>query len=165
MNMPSERSTYFLGFIFSVLLLGITFYIQRFDGFTPCPLCILQRFALISFSGFFFLGFVFGRQKFVSLFMSIFASLVSLIGILLSGRQVWLQHLPASRHEDCGASLSYLIQALPFDQVIVKIMQGTAECSKKGWDFLHLSLAEWSLIVFVILFLSSLWQVKRTLQR
>lgn len=165
MKILSERVTYLFGFLIAAGLLGMTFYLQKFDGFIPCPLCILQRITLISLCILFLLAWILGTKKIVSLFFSLLASLISLVGILLSGRQVWLQHMPKDQNADCGVSLQYLIHALPFDQVIAKILHGTAECSEKGWEFLRLSLAEWSLIWFVIFFLLCVIQLTRAVRR
>ncbi len=154
------RGIFLLGFLLTTILLGVTFYLQNYAGFVPCPLCILQRITLGVLGVIFFLGVVLPGKKWGVIFFSVLGSVVSLIGIVLSGRQVWLQHFP-SKHADCGASLQYLIQALPFDQVISKIMYGTAECSQKGWEFLHLSLAEWSLISFLGFLCICLFQIKR----
>jgi disulfide bond formation protein DsbB len=164
MNMLSHRTTYFWGSLIAFALLGMTFYLQKFDGFIPCPLCILQRVTLGTLCVIFLLGWIFSQRKWLMLVIDLLANLVSIIGILLSGRQVWLQHLPASDNADCGVSLQYLIHALPFDQIIAKIIQGTAECSQKSWEFLNLSLAEWSLICFIFFFLFCLLQTKRTVK-
>lgn len=163
MKKISLRRHYFISFIFTAVLLGITFYLQNFDGFIPCPLCILQRITLAILGIIFFVGCVFRFKQIGNILLASLASLFALIGVLLSGRQVWLQHLPPDKNADCGASLQYLIHVLPFDQVISKVLQGTAECAQKGWEFLNLSLASWSLICFIGFFIFSLFQMKRAL--
>ncbi len=165
MKLPSERATYFIGCLLTLGLLAVTYYLQKFDGFIPCPLCILQRLTFAGLGIFFFLGWIFGSRKGGAAFFGILASLIALLGILLSGRQVWLQHLPPDINADCSVSLQYLMHALPFDQFIAKIMQGTAECSQKGWEFLNLSMAEWSLIWFIGFFVLCLIQIVRALRR
>ena len=165
MTRLSERSTYLLSFLLTAGLLGITFYLQKFDGFIPCPLCILQRITLGSLYVIFLLAWLLGTKKIVSFVFALLASLISLLGILLSGRQVWLQHLPKDKNAGCGVSLQYLMHALPFKEVVAKVMQGTAECSEKGWEFLNLSLASWSLIWFVIFFGLCLIQLRRAIRR
>lgn len=163
MNKISQRKLNVIGFIIAAILIGTTFYLQQFDGFIPCPLCILQRITLGLLGIVFFIGAVFSFKKTGQIILSTFASLVALLGTFLSGRQVWLQHLPPDKNADCGASLQYLIHVLPFDQVISKILQGTAECAQKGWEFFNLSLASWSLICFIGFFIFCLYQIKRSL--
>lgn len=163
MNLTSERSTYFMGFIAILMMIGLTFYLEKYDGLIPCPLCLLQRISFSLLGAFFLLGVLISQKKSYRLFVGLMSTLMALSGLFLSGRQVWLQHLPPDSNADCGMSLQYLMKVLPFDQVMAKIMQGTAECSQKGWEFLHLSLAEWSFICFGVFFLLCLLQVKRAL--
>ena len=56
MKHVSPRTTYFTGFLAVITLLGSVAYLQAFKGFEPCPLCILQRFALILLGVVFFLA-------------------------------------------------------------------------------------------------------------
>jgi disulfide bond formation protein DsbB len=161
----STRDTYFGAFLTTIILLGVTFYLQKYDGFVPCPLCILQRFALGILGLGFLSGWIFYSKKSTTLIICTLSTAFALAGIFLSGRQVWLQHLPPDKNADCGVSLQYLINALPFDQVIAKVMRGTAECSQKGWEFLHMSLAEWSLICFLGFLLVCLYQLKEVVFR
>ena len=84
-------------------------------------------------------------------------------GILLSGRQVWLQHVPPSSLGECGASLTYMFQTLPVMKVINHVWTGGIECSQQGWTFMYLSLAEWSLLGFLGFFVFAVLQLKRSL--
>jgi len=161
MNKLSQRALYFIGFLITVLLLGVIFYLENYNGFVPCPLCILQRFVLILLGGICFLGFLLSLKKMGRIVFGFLTSLTALTGVLLSGRQVWLQHLPLDKNADCGVSLQYLLNALPFDQVVMKILHGTAECSQRGWELFGLSLAEWSLFCFTGFMLFGLLQMRR----
>ncbi len=165
MKKSSERLIYFWGLLLVVCLISATFYLQEYDGFVPCPLCILQRITFGILGVLFLLGVLFAYRRITCFFINLLAASFSLLGILLSGRQVWLQHLSPNQNSDCGVSLQYLIKALPFDQVIAKIIEGGTECSQTGWEFLHLSLAEWSLFCFILFFGFSLWQIKRSFQK
>lgn len=162
MKKLSLRTLYFMGFILTASLLCITFYLENFDGFVPCPLCILQRIILVLLGIVFLMGMLFAVKRLGNMLLSLLASVFALIGIFLSGRQVWLQHMPPDKNADCGANLQYLIHVLPFDQVLAKILHGTAECAQKGWEFLQLSLAEWSLICFIGFFILSLFLIIRS---
>lgn len=161
MKMPSVRATYFISFIIIASLISTTFYLQKYDGMVPCPLCLLQRIVFALLGVVFFFGMVSSATKFKRGIIGVLACIFSLVGILLSGRQVWLQHLPADKNADCGVSLQYLMHVLPLKQLITKIAQGTAECSVKGWEFLNLSLAEWSLVFFILFLLVSVGQTLR----
>jgi disulfide bond formation protein DsbB len=148
--MPKHsRLTYFVAFVVVGVLLAIAYYLQIYDHINPCPLCLLQRFALFGIGIIFFFGAILKLEKNGKLTVSALSYLLALGGALLAARQVWLQHLPASASPDCGASLAYMLQALPLLQVLQHVLSGSAECSLVDWSFLNLSLAEWSLIAFI----------------
>lgn len=158
MKMLSYRTISFIGFVLTLALLGLSFYLQVYEGFTPCPLCILQRLGMAILAILFLLGVILKKGRLLIAFL---AGLISLSGILLAGRQIWLQHLPPNSSADCGMSLQYLMHVLPFDQVIKKVLEGTAECSQTGWQWLGISLAEWSLVWFIFFFIICLVQTVR----
>ncbi len=161
MKILSLRQTYFLGLLWVIGLLLISYYLQTHDGMIPCPLCILQRIAMCLLGFCFLIGTLMTTTRLKSILVGCVSCFISILGIVLSGRQVWLQQLPPNLTADCGASLDYLLHVLPLDQVVQKIFQGTAECSEINWQFLHLSLAEWSLFTFFYLLVFSLFQLKR----
>ena len=78
-------------------------------------------------------------------------------GMGFAGRQVWLQHFPTLDQNECGVSLTYMAKVLPFNQLLDKILQGTAECTKVGFEFLHFNMAEWALIWFIVFFFFSIY--------
>ena len=51
----------------------------------------------------------------------------------------------------CGPGLNYLVEAMPLMSVIRKVLTGSGECAKVDWTFLGASMAEWSLLWFVLL--------------
>ncbi len=163
MKLFSLRLTYLIGFIIILLLLGGTTFLQLYEGVTPCPLCALQRITMAALGVTFFFAAAIHLKKFGYLFFGTLAFLLALLGALLSGRQVWLQHLPPNQSADCGVSLQYMLHVLPLHQVLMKVIAGGAECAQIGWQFLNLSLAEWSLIWFVLFLLVTILQLKRTL--
>ena len=69
----------------------------------------------------------------------------------MAGRQVWLQHLPPDQVPACGPSLDYMMQTLPFGEVLIKLFKGDGNCAIVDWRLLGMSMAEWSLLWFAIL--------------
>lgn len=161
MKMPSIRLTYFFGFLLTTTVIATTFYLQKYDGMMPCPLCVLQRIAFGLLGVLFFFGILTGENKIGRWLIGTLGALTAFGGIFLSGRQVWLQHLPPDKNADCGVSLEYLMHVLPYDQLLAKILQGTAECSVKSWELLGFSLAEWSFLFFILLFILCIAQMLR----
>src|SRR5579863_2595626 len=116
------RSSYIFGLIIVITLLLASFYFQIYKGMMPCPLCILQRIAFGILGILFFIGiFVYPKHGF-RLTINALCGLTSLLGIFLAGRQVWLQHFPSAHTTECGVSLQYMMQVLPLNEVIRKIL-------------------------------------------
>lgn len=164
MKKLSIRTIYCIAFIVVGLLLSVSFYLQNYKGMIPCPLCLLQRAALMLLGLLFFLGAVFKFKKCGHIILSLLVTLVTSIGTVLAGRQAWLQLFADNQKMDCSASLEYMLRALPIKQVIAKIFAGSTECSFVEWRFLSLSLADWSLLCFVSLLLLAIWQFCRALR-
>src|SRR6516165_1339554 len=137
----SIRSTYFLGFIAIGILLSTSVDLQLFEGIIPCPLCTLPRLSFGLLGVWFLIGIILHAKRGARLFINSLCGLTSIIGIFLAGRQIWLQHFPSPNNSECGAGLQYMMQILPVNQVMQKIFEGSAECSQRGWEFLHLNMA------------------------
>lgn len=157
----SIRSIYFLGFFLAVALLLVGVYLQFVDGVLPCPLCVFQRAAFGLLGIIFLIGLFTYRIPILRHLINILGVLASLAGIVLAGRQIWLQHYPPVNNE-CGVSLQYMMQTFPINEVFRKIfLEGSAECTQRGWEFLSLNMAEWSLIWFIILFIIALFTMTK----
>lgn len=162
-NTISIRLTYFVGFLIIVSLLGMAAYLEIYQGINPCPLCILQRIVLITLGVIFFFGMVLRINKIGYCMFGVLGLIVSLGGILLSGRQVWLQNVPQEGLGECGVSLQYMFKIFPVTEALQHVWRGGTECSQHDWEFLHLSLAEWSLIWFIVFFILVIVQLKRAI--
>ena len=164
-NTSSIRLTYFLGLILIVVLLSIATYLEVYVGINPCPLCILQRVVLVALGVIFFFAMLIKSSRFFQYLLGFLSFLVNLRGILLSGRKVWLQHIPQNGMGECGISLQYLFKIFSFSEALKHIWKGGIECSQHDWEFLGLSLAEWSLFWFIVFFILVLLQLKRLLSK
>lgn len=146
------RWGYALGAFICAALLAFALYLQYQDDQEPCPLCIFQRVAYVGLLMVFVIAAIHAAARRAWLyFYSGLLSLIALAGISVAGRQVWLQHLPADLVPACGPGLNYMIKKFPLSKVLEKVFTGSGECAEVGWMFLHLSIAEWSLIWFVLL--------------
>ena len=151
--MIAARS-YWVGLIGCGILLAIAyFYFQQKLGLAPCPLCMFQRFALASVAFFCLIGIIFNPRKFGSKLLALGATISSLIGLLIAGRQVWLQHLPADKVPECGPDLSYMLEMNPLFDVIQRVLAGSGECAEVQWTLLSFSMPEWMMLVFSFMLL------------
>lgn len=147
-------------------LLAFGYYLQFYSAQDPCPLCIFQRVC------FFAIALVAGIAAFHGARLggaSVYSTLISLLAITgasIAGRQVWLQHLPEDQVPECGPGLDFLWETYPAFEAISKALRGTGDCARVDWTFLSLSIAEWSLLCFIIFSIGSLAIiVLRTRQR
>lgn len=150
----SKRLIYGLCFLLVAMLLLLSVYLQFFQGIIPCALCTLQRIAFAIIGILFLLGFLVHKQFLGRVIIDFFAICFSFIGALLAARQIYMQHFPMANSSECAASLKYMVETFPINQVLQKILfEGSVECSVRGFEFLHLNMAEWSLVWFMIFFL------------
>lgn len=158
------RLAYFLAFLACAGLLGYAYYLQHYQFYDPCPLCIFQRVAFMWMGAFFLLGAIHGPRNAIKRVYAIGAALGGLAGISIAGRHIWLQNLPADQVPACGPGLDYMIDTLPFADVLRQVFTGSGECAVIDWSFLGLSMPWWTLIWFVGLTLWALvfgWRIPR----
>ena len=156
----SFRSYYLVQLLIVVGILLLSFYLQRYRGMLPCPLCMMQRICFMLLAITFLFSLL--TNGFFRQMGNLFSIFFSLLGILFAGRQIWVQHFPAALSNECGVTIQYMLQVLPIHEVAQKIFSGSAECTERGFNFLFLNLAEWSLLLFVLFLFMGLWLFKKT---
>lgn len=148
--MATNRLLYLLVFLACVLLMLIALYMEHVMGLEPCPLCMLQRVAVIAIGVLALIAALHNPARALGhRLYSGFIALFSLVGAGLASRQLWLQSLPEDQVPACGPSVGYLLEAFPLLDVLAIAIQGTGDCAKVDWSFLGLSIAGWTLIAFV----------------
>ncbi len=150
-HIPNSRLTYLAGFAICVLLLAIALYLQYYEYQNPCPLCILQRIAFIAMMPVFLVAAIHGPRRTGAYVYSGLLVVIAMVGGAVAVRHVWLQHLPKDRVPECGPGLEYMLNKFPLTQALEKIFRGSGECAEAGWTLLGLSIADWSLVWFVLL--------------
>ena len=130
-------------------MIGYALYVQHALFIDPCPLCVFQRLAFITMGSAAFLAFlhnpgVTGRWIYTGVL-----ALGGITGAAIAGRHVWLQHLPADQVPDCGMGLNYMLETLPFAEVLAEVFHGSGECAEVAWTFLGLSMPNWSLLWYI----------------
>lgn len=160
-KLPSKRVINLLAFLICVGLMLFAIYLEVYEKINPCPLCIVQRIVVIILGILFFLAIWLSQNNRGTGYYYFFVALVSVLGAIVAGRQVWLQSLPADQVPACGASLEYMLERLPVGQVLQLIFRGTGECAKVTWRFLSLSIADWTLLFFIFFALVAIWQAMR----
>ena len=137
------------------LIVG-AYIFEVFGYYDPCPLCILQRwsFGLIAFCG--VLLIIPGLFLAVKKALLFLASLFSLGGGIIAGRQIYLQNLPSDQVPTCAPPMDFLMDTLPIFEVIQTVLLGDGNCAEYEWRFIF-NFAEWAFIFFVFLFCYNLY--------
>lgn len=132
-------------------LLGFALFVQYGLGEEPCPLCVFQRVAYLALAALFALAAWHGPGRTAAAAYGVLQLGVAGAGAAIAARHVWIQSLPPERIPECGPGLAYLMERLPFVQMLEKVLRGSGECANLAWSFLGLSMAGWSLAWFAAL--------------
>ena len=147
----TPRQGYLAGFLICAGLILYALYLQYYEYQNPCRLCVLQRVVYIALMVGFLLGGLHGPRRTGAVVYSTLLVLVSLTGAGIAARHVWLQHLPKDKVPECGPGLGYILDRFPLFNALEKIFRGSGECAEAGWRLMGLSIAEWSLVWFILL--------------
>ena len=156
MTRLSFRGFSMLGFLACAGGMAFALYLQHVKGFEPCPMCIFQRIAMSGAAVFFLLGALHGPRAGGRWSYALLAGLAAVIGAGISGRQVWLQSLPADQVPACGPTLGYLMKMMPLQNVVSYVLKGEGSCAKIDAQWLGIALPEWTLFAFIGLTLFAL---------
>ena len=159
--LPRRRAAFFLGFLICAALMGWAFWLQYGEGLDPCPLCMLQRVAIVAIGLIFLVGTFHEPGRVGAWIYAFLLLIVAVLGAALATRQVWLQSLPADQVPACGMGLSYMLETMPFFDAIRRVLEGSGECAEKAWVFLGLSIAGWTLAFFVAIAFVGIALVRR----
>lgn len=135
-------------------LLAFGLYLQHVVGLEPCPMCIVQRYAMVLVV--LVAGFGATRKGKPALLASSWVLLLlSAMGAFVAARQSWLQWYPPEVLS-CGRDLYGMIENFPLQRVVPMIFKGSGDCSAVDWTFLGGSIANWSFLCFCAIALTSL---------
>lgn len=134
----------FIGFAVCALMLGFAYYLQFGRGMNPCALCIFERITTAALGLVFLAAWLHHPKRFGRWIYAVLILLVAAVGVFVSARHVYIQHLPPEQIGSCGASLNMLLNHLPPWQVIREVLRGSGECAHVD-TFLGVSLPLWVL--------------------
>ncbi|MGB7501718.1 MAG: disulfide bond formation protein B [Azonexus sp.] len=130
--------------VFGLVAVGME--LQHLLRLAPCPLCIFQRLlyliiGLVALAGVLLPG---GRLLWSALIAALAAG-----GVAVAGYQTWMQAFPLLATE-CGYSDPNAIERLVdwLGMEWPSLFLATGFCTSREWEFLALSMANWSLLIF-----------------
>ncbi len=128
-------------------LVAVGLELQALLRLAPCPLCIFQRILYLAIV---FLGLVGFLLPTVRLVWCALVALLGLGGAAVAGYQSWMQAFPQLATE-CGYAEPNAIERL-VDYLGMQwpgLFLATGFCTSRDWEFLGLSMANWSFFVFL----------------
>ena len=143
-------------------LLGVAFYMEHVMGLEPCPLCWLQRFGFMAAGVVSLLAALHGPGGVGTRIYGFLMVVGSGAGLAVAGRQLWLQSLPADQVPACGPSVDYMLEVLPWMDVLTTALRGTGDCAEVTWRFLGLSIPGWTAVFFTLMIVTGLVLMLRT---
>ena len=144
-----ERRLLVLLGVISLGLVGGALYMQFVHGEDPCPLCIIQRYFFVLIAVFAFLGAALKGWRGIAVLETLVA-LSALGGIVASARHVYIQAHPGF---SCGFdALQPVVDGLPPAQWLPQVFKVAGLCETPYPPILGLSLPQWSLIAFALIF-------------
>jgi disulfide bond formation protein DsbB len=159
----SPRRVYVLVCAVCVGLLAFGMYLQHVVGLEPCPMCIVQRYALVLIAIISGLTGASGRKG-LQMGGGVLLLITACFGGFVAARQSWLQWNPPEV-SSCGRDFYGMIENFPLQRAIPMIFKGSGDCTKIDWTFLGGSIANWSFLCFcgiAAVTLLLLWRTARS---
>jgi disulfide bond formation protein DsbB len=142
-----------------VALLAFGLYLQHGVGLEPCPMCIVQRYALVLVALVAGLTALSSSRNILITGASLLV-LLSGFGAFVAARQSFLQWYPPEI-ASCGRDFYGMIETFPLKRAIPMIFKGSGDCSAVDWTFLGGSIANWSFVCFALIGLTAIALITR----
>jgi disulfide bond formation protein DsbB len=156
-KLPSRRIVNLGGFLVCCGLMGFALFAQHVLLLDPCPLCVFQRVAVISIGIICLVAALHNPAGAGRIVYALLLGLAAIAGASVAGRHAWLQQLPPDKVPSCGPGLDYMLETLPFTEVLGKVFRGSGECAEIVWQFLGLSMPGWVLVWMIALGTAGVW--------
>lgn len=157
MTLPNKRVLNLAGFLICVGMMGFALYSQHVLLLDPCPLCIMQRVAVILLGIVFLVATIHNPGGIGSKVYGAKIGVIAIIGASIAGWHVRLQNLPVDEVPGCGPGLDYIMDNFPLQDALSLIFKGSGECAEVAWRLLGLSMPVWVLIGMLGLGAAGVW--------
>jgi disulfide bond formation protein DsbB len=126
----TRRVANLIGLAVCCSLIGYALFAQYVQLLEPCPLCLFQRFVIIGLAAVFLCAALHHPGRTGARVYSGLQVVVTLAGLAVAARHIWIQAQPPGSVESCGASVGYLMQIMSLFDVIRKVFSGSGECQQ-----------------------------------
>jgi len=134
--------------IVATSMAGALFF-QHVLHLEPCPLCVLQRVAIIGAGVFAAFGLLFAGAAGQLVAIGLTA-LFTLAGAGIAGWHSWIVAFPPESMS-CGRPFEWFHQDFPLTKWLPKLFAGEGDCIRVDWSLLGLTIPNLSLIAFLLL--------------
>jgi protein dithiol:quinone oxidoreductase len=149
--------------VVSLGMLAFGVYLQHVTGLEPCPMCIVQRYALVLIAIGAGLTAASSRRGMHLVGNGVLVPLAG-FGAFVAARQSWLQWYPPEV-VSCGRDFYGMIETFPLKRALPMIFKGSGDCSKVDWTFLGGSIANWAFLWFAVIMLLAVVLIWRQVRR
>lgn len=153
----NSKQAYSILFAFTLTMFCISLILQYGFDLKPCPLCLIARFLVLIIAIIFGIALLHLPGKRGQIAYTLLTFSLALAGIIVTGRHVWIMHLPPALVPSCTPGLDYLLDTLPFFEAMIVVLNGSGECAQTDGVFLGFSLPMWTLISFLMIAMGSLF--------
>ncbi len=136
-----------------VLSMAGALFFQHVLHLEPCPLCVLQRVAIIGVGVFALLGLLAPGSRSL-LVAATLATASALAGAGVAGWHSWILKFPPESMA-CGRPFEWFHEDFPLATWLPKLFAGEGDCLKLDWTFLGLAIPNLALIAFVLLIVAT----------
>ena len=148
--------------VLCISLLAFGMYLQHVVGLEPCPMCIVQRYAMVLVALVALVGAALPSQRVAAGLAAVGVVLMAGFGAFVAARQSFLQWYPP-QEASCGRDFYGMIETFPLQRVVPMIFKGSGDCAAIDWTFLTLTIANWSFLNFCLVAAVGLVLAWRTL--
>lgn len=135
-------------------LLAFGLYLQHVVGLEPCPMCIVQRYAMVLIAMVAAVAAATSGRR-AHLALSLLVAALGIFGAFVAARQSWLQWYPPEI-ATCGRDFYGMIESFPLQRAIPMIFKGSGDCTAIDWTFLGGTIANWAFLWFTAMALVAL---------
>jgi disulfide bond formation protein DsbB len=155
MTKLSFKKVYFICFLVTCLFTVFTVFLQNWYTFLPCPLNHIERIILLILAAIFLVIMLYKHTLLSKKIWSWLVCAISLLGVLVAGRHVWLQQYSMGQILING--FAEQSQQLSFVGYLHQAMDSSL-CAQVQWAIFGVSLASWTLMLFIAFVFIGVWQ-------
>lgn len=133
---------------FAAVAMAVALYLQHGVGLKPCPLCVLQRMALIAAALIALAGALLARSRAAQWATLGLAGAATLAGTGVALWHVWILAYPPESMA-CGRPFQWFHDDFPLIVWLPRLFRGDGDCLDSSWSLLGLGIPHWSLVGFV----------------